>query len=134
MVAAGLVALVVFLFPASAVIRQRPSRAEQVRSRAKFEMSSLVAALRQYRDEYHLLPSGTHAEILGELRGDNAKKVIFFEANSRSFNSGGELMDPWGMPYRFHGEERGIPRVYSYGPNKQDDGGREKTDDVVSWR
>lgn len=47
-----------------------------------------------------------------------------------------ELVDPWGTPYEYRSpgdmNEEGFD-LWSYGPGRKDDGGKEGSDDIKNW-
>ena len=96
--------------------------------------SSLVSALKAYQTEYGGMPSGDHARIIATLRGDNPKKIIFFEAAETRFSAGGEFLDPWKTPYRIGAQNPLFPWAYSCGKNRIDEGAAQTSDDIASWR
>jgi hypothetical protein len=97
-------------------------------------VQELRAAIDAHFTEYSFRPTGDHADILATLRGGNPRKIGFFKATPQSFNAKGELIDPWGTSYLFDLTDLDFPRIWSCGKNRQDDGGRPGSDDVVSWR
>jgi hypothetical protein len=101
--------------------------------RARADVSMLCAAVIQYRATYGLPPSGNHAQILAALRGENLRHIRFLDRPSKSFNERGELLDPWGRPYRIDTTNPAFPWAYSLGKNARDDGGAPGSDDVPSW-
>jgi hypothetical protein len=118
-----------FLFPAIGLLRQREGVPEE-----KSTLNQLRAALRFYKEEYGAFPAGDAAQILAALRGRNDREIIIYEARSGTVNPKGELIDPWGTPYRFDLSDPEKPRVWSCGKNRRDDGGAEGSDDIPSWR
>lgn len=104
------------------------------RARVRQTEADLLSAMKTYSTEYGYSVTGDPAQILAVLRGDNQRKIIFIEIGPERFNSKGELLDSWGMPYRFDFSKPDAPRVWSCGPNRKDEGGAEGTDDIVSWR
>ncbi len=91
-------------------------------------------ALRAYYSEFGTAPTGTNAEIIRVLLGANPRKIVFFEPSPKQLNAAGELFDPWGVPYRIDTSDPAKPRIYSFGPNKQDDGDAPKSDDIGNSR
>lgn len=75
-------------------------------------------ALRQYRSEFGSLPAGDSLTISRALTGTNAKSRSFIEPRVQSLR--GELLDPWGTPYRIYDSPDGV-LVRSAGPNKRFD-------------
>jgi hypothetical protein len=67
---------------------------------ARTETFNLRAALNQYQIEFGEYPHGENGSILKALLGNNAKKIRFFDANPKRFNSRGEFLDPWKTPYK----------------------------------
>ncbi|HWB60612.1 MAG TPA: hypothetical protein VG733_14050 [Chthoniobacteraceae bacterium] len=100
--------------------------------RAAEEARRIVAALRAYCTANHVMPAGNAAQIAAALCGDNKQKQEYLQAKIPK-NKAGELVDPWGTPYRIQILNPEIPRAYSCGPNKKDEGGETGTDDIVSW-
>ncbi len=94
-------------------------------------------ALKQYRMEIGTYPEGDNAQILKALMGDNPRRMVFFEPAAvpksfDSFNDRGDLIDFWGTPYRFDLTDPKIPRVWSCGKDRRDDGGAVGSDDIPS--
>jgi Type II secretion system (T2SS), protein G len=104
------------------------------RTRAHTTVVSLAAAVKQYKAEYGSLPTGTEAEIVRALLGDNPRKIVFFEPRPKDLNADGELLDPWGTPYYFDFSDPKIQKIYSVGKNKSDDAGADGSDDICSWK
>ena len=109
--------------------KEHPRRAE-----ARSFVDGLLTATNAYATEYGSPLSGTPAQILATLRGDNPRKIIFFDTLPRQINAQGELIDPWGTPYRFDLSDPQKPRIWSCGRNRKDEDGAEGSDDIVSWR
>lgn len=106
---------------------------------AKNDVVMVANGLKAYRERYGEYPGGTQAEVVEALRGRNARKIVFMEVEGKGLNGAGEMVDPWGVVLRIDttsaaARETGKARVYSTGKDKVDQGGREGTDDVVSWR
>jgi hypothetical protein len=116
-----------FLFP----IVDRPPL--ERRNRTRTDVINLAAAIRQFTTEYGLPPSGSQAEIMNALFGDNARKIMFFETNPKWISPAGEFLDPWGTPYRIDLSDPVKPKVYSCGKDKHDDGGADHSDDIRNW-
>jgi len=96
--------------------------------------ASVLSAMKAYTTEYGYSIEGEPLEILRALRGDNRRRIIFFEAPVNRINDRGELVDPWNTPYRFDLSKLDSPRVWSCGPNRKDENGADGSDDVASWR
>jgi hypothetical protein len=118
------------LFPATS----SPEAGQSPKAGAKTQVMGATAALKAYFTEYNEPLTGSNAQVMTVLRGQNARKIIFFDTRPQGYNSQGELIDPWGTPYRFDLSKSEAPRVWSCGPNRKDEGGAEGSDDIVSWR
>jgi hypothetical protein len=101
---------------------------------AEMDARVLVRGIRAYSSEHENLPSGDNATILAILQGPNPRQSTFFRARPGSVNTQGELVDPWGTPYRFDLTDPKNPRVWSCGKDRRDNGGTEGSDDITSWR
>jgi Type II secretion system (T2SS), protein G len=93
----------------------------------------LADHVKEYRQEYGFYPAGNNAEIIRALCGDNPRKVVFFEPHG-DLSAAGELLDPWGTPYRFDLSDPKNPKIYSFGKNKRDDHGADRSDDICDWK
>jgi hypothetical protein len=98
------------------------------------EVRALVAATKQYFQEYRAFGGTDNASIIRELRGANTREIIFFNAPADRINAKGEFVDRWGTPYRMDVSDQANPRTWSCGPDRHDDEGKEGSDDIVSWR
>jgi len=127
-VAAIVVVLFYMLFP------EFGTRINTRAASARVGAYGLATALDFYYKEYGGPPVGDQAAMIRILHGDNPKRIVFFEFATRNKSPSGEFLDPWGSPYKIDLSDPAHPRVYSFGKNKQDEGGREGTDDIASWR
>jgi len=125
-----LVILIWSLFVVAQNVRAVREKASEARAHADVECFS--KALDQYAMEYGSHPEGAPAELLRTLRGDNKRKIIFFDCMARSLSASGEFMDPWGQPYHIDQTDPSSPRVYSSGPNRLDERGVKGSDDIVA--
>jgi hypothetical protein len=91
----------------------------------------LADSVKDYWTEYGSVPTGSHAEIIRALRGDNPRKIVFYAPHG-VLNAAGERLDPLGNPYRFDLSDPNHPRIYSFGKNQRDDGGVVGSDDICS--
>ena len=98
------------------------------------DASGLVTAIHQYFQEYRAFGTIDNANIIRELRGANTRGIVFLDEHTDRFNANGEFTDRWGMPFRIDVSDPAHPRVWSCGPDRHDDGGKEGSDDIVSWR
>ncbi len=88
-----------------------PPRVPRV-SRALATIYRLGLACEMYQAEYHVFPSGDNAAITRALRGD------FITLKSRDMNPAGEVIDPWGTPYKFELQDGKPPSIRSAGPDR----------------
>jgi len=93
----------------------------------------LTDAVKKYRTEYGSFPTGSHVEIIRALRGDNPRRIVFYEPHGE-MSAAGERLDPLGTPYHFDLSDPENPKIYSLGKNKRDDGGAKGSDDICSWK
>ncbi|MBI5772164.1 MAG: hypothetical protein HZA89_00290 [Verrucomicrobia bacterium] len=89
-----------------------------------------MGALHTYKADFGAYPAGDTRTIWRSLRGENPKKMVFINFDSKSFSSEGDLLDPWGTPYRLEFSE-GKPHVRSAGPNQRFDDPRDKNSDDI---
>lgn len=129
----GLAAILFILLGPMLPMGCDPHRERFGNSVARARVSQVCAALKQYRTEYGAMPAGSQAEIMNTLRGANPRKIVFFEARPQDFNQQGEYIDAWGTPYHIDASTPDYPWAYSYGPDKQDNGGAPGSDDITSW-
>jgi type II secretory pathway pseudopilin PulG len=129
-VIAALLLLAGLFFPSVS----RPGPDAHRRTRALNDLANITTALKYYVTEYGTPPAGDRAQIMAALRGSNPRSIIFFEARPESFNSRGELIDPWKEPYWIDTSNPDFPWGYSFGRNGRDEGGVPGSDDVPSWR
>lgn len=99
---------------------------------ARVEIANVQAALSDYHSTFGRYPADLNRDITRELLGDNPQKLVFLNARPKQTNTLGELVDPWGTPYRIT-TTNGV-MVYSCGKDQLDDRGEPGTDDLVSWR
>jgi len=107
-----------FLIVLSMVLPMGPRSGVERIAVTKIDMESLITAVQQYRIEYGTLPGGDPTNILKALFGDNPKKIPFLHVRSRSLNTRGEWLDPWGTPYDFRSSSTNSISVKSAGKNK----------------
>jgi hypothetical protein len=92
----------------------------------------LLEAFEAYHAEYDAYPDGSPAEIGRALRGDNEKQIVFLQGPEQSHNEDGELLDPWGTPFKITFDaETQKPLIHSAGKNRLFE---EHGDDYRSWQ
>ena len=121
----GLPVLAIVGFAVSGPIRRH--------NKAQNDVNALMQALSAYASEQGELPHGTYGTIcqllIGKsVEGQNPKHLDYIAVEDQEVNSKGELLDPWGHPYRII-VDKGL-HVYSCGPNGIDDHGQ--GDDIGS--
>jgi hypothetical protein len=101
---------------------------------ARGDVMLVANALAYYQVQYGEPLVGDQAHIVDVLRGNNPRKFVFIDVPPEQINKNGELIDPWGSPYKLDELTNPYPHVYSFGPNKKDELGTEESDDIASWR
>ena len=96
---------------------------------------ALDTALLDYQKEFGKFPEGSAGEIMSALRGKNDKAQTFIEPAPTALNDHGEMVDPWGTPFRitFDADSK-IPKIHSAGPNLIfEEKPSKHGDDYYSW-
>ena len=96
---------------------------------------ALDAALLDYRKEFGRFPEGSAGEIVSALCGRNEKEKAFLFLAPTAVNEHGEMLDPWGTPFRIAFDHvTGLPKIHSAGPNMifEEKAGKH-SDDYRSW-
>jgi hypothetical protein len=126
-IAVGVAALMIFIVAEGYWIESHV----KPRDKTVALLSMLVHAIRSYREEFGEFPQGTDAEVMWALTTRRPSGFSFLDSNMRrSFSPTGELLDGWGTPYRFDLMHTPRARIYSCGPNKQDDKVAANSDDI----
>ena len=100
------------------IIRPPAETALKETSAVKDLADGLIAALIEYRDIHGQFPDGGPGEIMAALRAETDTDKAIFNPPPESLNERGELLDPWGTPFRITIDyKRGIPKIQSAGPN-----------------
>lgn len=115
--AATLSFLAALFFPVSIC---RPPRRSSLDNQARADLKNLENACKAYTLEYEHPPTGNRTQLLQILRGDNARRIVFFETPSRrgAISKQGEFIDPWGTAYRLTIISNQRPVLASAGPNR----------------
>ena len=119
--------LVSLLFPAVRIGPESGGRAQ-----AKNDVTQLVMAAKAYISEYGKPPEGDPQAIIRSLLGENPRKIVFMELQSKQLSKEGLFIDPWCTPYIFDLSKPSGSWAYSFGKNKRDEKG--KGDDCTSWQ
>jgi hypothetical protein len=122
----GLVTAIVvtgYLFNAVQVWRVN-ARADQFNQ----DVENLFTGLQQFKEHVGDYPRGSNAQVVKQLLGQNAKKLIILVGRRNDLNDKGEVVDPWGTPLRIYFSEAGV-LVRSAGPNRRFDDSSAESDD-----
>jgi len=95
----------------------------QVNARnAKFkeDIENLFVGLQQYKEHVGAYPTGSNADIVRALKGQNPKNVIILVGRKNEVNPKGEFVDPYGTALKIYFNENGV-LVRSAGPNRRFD-------------
>ncbi len=84
------------------------------------DVDNLFYALQQYKERIGSYPVGSNAEVAKALMGNNSKNLMILVGRKKDVNSKGELVDPWGTPFRIYFAGEGV-LIRSAGPNKRFD-------------
>ena len=78
---------------------------------------NLILGLQQYKEFTGAYPVGSNMSITKAMTGQNEKKVLILSIRQSDLNEKGEILDPWGTPFRFYfsGDE---VLIRSAGPNR----------------
>lgn len=85
---------------------------------AEIDLRSLEQLFELYRFVFKANPVGSeNQEIMAQLLGSNAKKLVLFPRNHSSLDEDGVLLDRWGTPYYFHPLSAQLMDVRTAGPD-----------------
>jgi len=85
---------------------------------AEVDLGSLEQLFELYRFVFKANPVGSeNQEIMAQLLGSNAKKLVFFPRDHSSLDAEGVLLDRWGAPYYFHPLSAQLMDVRTAGPD-----------------
>ncbi|HOX56440.1 MAG TPA: hypothetical protein P5205_06850 [Candidatus Paceibacterota bacterium] len=86
---------------------------------AKFnsDADNLILGIQQYREFVGSYPSGNNPSIAKALLGRSDRKVLILAVRKSDMNDKGEILDPWGTPFRFYFSDNEV-MIRSAGPNK----------------
>ena len=94
------------------------------------DVDDLFYSLQKYKEYTGTYPFGNNADVVKALSGNNPQKVIVDVGRRKNVNSKGELVDPWGTPFRIYFSGEGV-LIRSAGPNKRfDDSSVPNSDDI----
>ena len=81
------------------------------------DTSHLKQALYSYKENVGEYPQGDNRAISKALLGENPAGLQFFDPPRDTISPEGDLLDPWGTPYRFYFSD--TPLIRSAGKNKK---------------
>lgn len=97
-------------------------------SPAKEQADDIALNIRHFGQRFGGNPTGTNAEIVKALTGENEARANYLPPELRKLNDQGELIDQWGTPYFFHSDSATETEVRSAGPDRK----MWTADDIVS--
>jgi len=71
-----------------------------------------------YVNKYSNYPTGTPAQIIQTLGGNNPQRYVFLNINVLKFDSQNECLDPWGTPFKINFPTTNCFIIASAGPDK----------------
>jgi hypothetical protein len=80
------------------------------------DVECLFDGLQKYKEHVGAYPTGSNAEVVKALQGQNPKKVIIGLGRKLELNGKGEFVDPWGNALRFYFSDNSV-LVRSAGKN-----------------
>lgn len=100
-------------------VAQSAAQLHQGDSDATEDLAILQDLVSYYRRIHGANPEGgLNFEIVGNLAGNNERKLAVLPPDHASLNQEGELLDRWGTPYWFHPISRELMEIVSAGPDK----------------
>ena len=112
----GIIAVLTMLFCLLLPWLNRPSQRRPFARVAQHDLRELTVAIDAYYIEYASSPSGSNADVVRTLFGDNPKKIVFFEARPAAISKTGAFLDPWGntlILWTKGGDEPQIPEGWT---------------------
>jgi hypothetical protein len=95
-----------------------PRRIDRNILKFQTDADNLILGLQQYREFVGNYPTGNNITIAKALLGRTEKKVLILAVRNKSdINDKGEILDPWGTPFRFYFSDNEV-MIRSAGPNK----------------
>jgi len=66
------------------------------------DIENLFAGLQEFKEHVGSYPTGSNAQIVKALRGQNPKNIIILVSRKTELNDRGEFVDTWGNPLRIY--------------------------------
>jgi general secretion pathway protein G len=126
------------------------------KAKAKNTIQNVTTALSSYKNDYGIYPNDeSPTRVMNDLTGyrnfpdkpdpvyqnDPEWRGPYFQADEKEFEGGkrnGALLDPWLMPYQYELDEPQHNHftcdIWSSGPNREDEKGKGKSDDITNWK
>ena len=82
------------------------------------DVECLFDGLQKYKEHVGAYPTGSNADVVKALQGQNPKRVIIGLGRKLELNGKGEFVDPWGNALRFYFSENSV-LVRSAGANRR---------------
>lgn len=82
------------------------------------DVECLFEGLQKYKEHVGSYPTGSNAEVVKALQGQNPKRVIIGLGRKLELNGKGEFVDPWGNALRFYFSDNSV-LVRSAGENRR---------------
>jgi type II secretory pathway pseudopilin PulG len=95
----GVIALIALLIIAVLLVLGIQDHHDTSFGRAMAEATTIAMATRAYHTEYGSFPTGSPVQIAASLSGQNPRHIVFITMRSKSIDSSGQFIDPWGRPY-----------------------------------
>ncbi len=85
-------------------------------SKLNTDVENLFTGLQEYKEHVGTYPTGSNAQVVKALRGQNQKNIIILVNRKNELNDKGEVMDTWGTPLRLYFSDTSV-LIRSAGPN-----------------
>jgi Type II secretion system (T2SS), protein G len=105
--------------------------AEQRAAQFNEDVNDIFYAVQKYKEHVGSYPAGSNAEVVKALSGENSKHVFIEIGRHKTLNDKGELVDPWGTPFKIYFSGDSV-LIRSAGPNKKfEDSSVQNSDDYI---
>jgi hypothetical protein len=84
----------------------------------RLQLLDIKVAMEGYVSKYASYPTGTQAQIVKTLCGNNPQRYEFLDIHILKFNSREECLDPWGTPLAINFSSTNSFVISSAGPDK----------------
>ena len=82
--------------------------------------AQIASACENYLAVYGKLPEPLeNQKFFAVLAGQNTNDTVFFTPDASDLNSDGELVDPWGTPFKITADAKGNLTIISAGPDRK---------------